>query len=264
MAYWWRDSASRVVMAVVCTVYLGACGGGGGGGSSHPNSPGIQTTFTGNLSQPSAADIATGDAVTAAAGVQVCVAGTDFCTDVNEDGTFTLAADIGGDVVLVFTAPDFTARLSLSDVPQGATVNIQNIECSTTTGRCQAENVVIVNPANEPPICDMAAARPATLWPPNHQLVPIAIVGVFDPDGDRVDVMATAVTSNEADNAPGSGNTSPDAQLDPLAVRAERSGQGSGRVYTIDFVADDGHGNTCTGTVQVCVPHDQGHGAQCG
>jgi hypothetical protein len=254
---------SWTVVLAVCVAHLGACGGGGGG-SGNPGSSNVRTTFTGNLSQSAADRAATGEVMTAADGVQVCVAGTNFCTDVNGDGTFTLAADVGGDVVLVFTAPDFTARLSLSNVPFGATVNISNIECSTATGRCQAENVAIVNPANEAPICDMATARPAVLWPPDHRLVPIAIVGVFDPDGDAVDVTATDVTSSEADNAPGSGNTSPDTQLDPLAVRAERSGQGSGRVYTIDFVADDGHGGTCSGTVQVCVPHDQGHGGQCG
>ena len=41
-------------------------------------------------------------------------------------------------------------------------------------------------------------------------------------------------------------------------VRAERSGTGNGRVYAITFKADDGKGGTCTATVNVVVPHDQG------
>jgi hypothetical protein len=263
MTCWTRSGMRCIVVVALWVAALCACGGGGGG-SSRSNEPSAQTTFTGNLSQRTAERGATGEAIPIVAGVEVCVAGTGFCTDVDADGTFTLAADVGGDVVLVFSGPDFTARLSLHDVPHGATVSIQNIECSTTTGRCQAENVVIAPPGNEPPICDMATARPALLWPPNHRMVGITIVGVFDPDGDSVDITPTAITSNEADDGPGSGNSGPDTQLDPLAVRAERSGQGSGRVYTIEFVADDGHGGTCSGTVLVCVPHDQGNRAQCG
>ena len=37
-------------------------------------------------------------------------------------------------------------------------------------------------------------------------------------------------------------------------LRAERSGSGDGRVYTIGFTADDGSGGTCTGSVTVAVP----------
>ena len=45
-------------------------------------------------------------------------------------------------------------------------------------------------------------------------------------------------------------------------VRAERSGTprvpGNGRVDYINFTGSDGEGGSCTGTVQVGVPHDQG------
>jgi hypothetical protein len=41
-------------------------------------------------------------------------------------------------------------------------------------------------------------------------------------------------------------------------LRAERDGSGNGRVYTIFFTADDGKGGTCTGSVKVSVPHDNG------
>jgi len=258
----------RGVMAVLALVlggpHLAACGGGGGGGPSSPQRPTGATTFTGNVQQ-SLSTLATDDAaIVAASPVQVCVAGTNFCTEVDETGAFTLAANVGGDVILVFDGPNFTARLPLQDVPFGATVRLVDIECSTTSGECHAEDVEIVAPHNAPPICDAAVARPGVLWPPNHRMVPVTIAGVVDPDGDRVVVTATDVSSNEPVDAPGSGNTAPDAQLDPLAVRAERSGQGNGRVYAISFVADDGRGGRCTGSVLVCVPHDQGKGSACG
>ena len=62
----------------------------------------------------------------------------------------------------------------------------------------------------------------------------------------------------------GAGNTSPDGTgvgTATASVRAERNGNrktpGNGRVYHIAFTADDGNGGTCSGTVTVCVPHDQ-------
>jgi hypothetical protein len=55
----------------------------------------------------------------------------------------------------------------------------------------------------------------------------------------------------------------PDATLSPLAVRAERDGKGNGRVYHINFTAEDRQGNACTGAVTVCVSHDRGRGNSC-
>lgn len=41
--------------------------------------------------------------------------------------------------------------------------------------------------ANQPPNCDEAIPNVLELWPPSHQMVPIAILGVTD-DGERVHV----------------------------------------------------------------------------
>jgi hypothetical protein len=256
--------APRFVRASLWTALLcfAACGGGGGDdGSSGAPRPGRPTTFIGNVDQRA---VLSGAASGSASAVQVCVAGTSFCTEVDDTGAFTLAADVGGDVVLLFEGPSFSARLALADVPRGATVRIQDIQCNLVSGVCRADEVEIVGPLNAPPDCSAAVARPALLWPPNHAMVLIAIDGVVDPDGDRVLITATDAAQDEPVDAPGSGNTAPDVRLDPLAVRAERSGQGDGRIYTIRFVADDGHGGTCDGIVEVCVPHDRGQAATCG
>lgn len=122
---------------------------------------------------------------------------------------------------------------------------------------------------NQPPVCTAATANPSTLWPPNHAMIPISIAGVTDPNGDPVTITATSVSQDEPVKmtGTGSGNTSPDATLSPLTVRAERNGNpqspGNGRVYHISFTADDGKGGTCSGTVTVCVPHDQRPGSTC-
>jgi hypothetical protein len=45
-------------------------------------------------------------------------------------------------------------------------------------------------------------------------------------------------------------------------VRAERSGTGDGRVYMIEYVASDGEGLTCSGSLRVAAPHDRRARAQ--
>lgn len=121
---------------------------------------------------------------------------------------------------------------------------------------------------NQAPVC----APPAgfqMLWPPNHHLVPIAISGISDPDGDALTITATSIWQDEplTGQGQGAGNTPWDATLSPLTVRAERNGNpktpGNGRVYHINFTATDPAGASCTGTVLVCVPHDQRPGITC-
>jgi alpha-tubulin suppressor-like RCC1 family protein len=61
----------------------------------------------------------------------------------------------------------------------------------------------------------------------------------------------------------GDGDTSPDAVLRGAGVllRAERSGGGDGRVYHVNFRAEDGQGGLCRGEVTVEVPHNRKSGA---
>src|SRR5207253_5086908 len=110
------------------------------------------------------------------------------------------------------------------------------------------------------------ATSPAVLWPPNHRFVNVSVVGVTDPDGDPLAVTITGITQDERLDGRGEGKTCPDASgvgSPTASLRAERQGGGDGRVYHISFTADDGRGGRCTGTVTVCVPHDQGHGRMC-
>ncbi len=113
--------------------------------------------------------------------------------------------------------------------------------------------------------CGAAAPAAATLWPPNHGLIEVGIQGVVDPGGSPVAVTVTGVRQDEPVNDRGDGNTAPDAVPAGGAVklRAERSGGGDGRVYHVDFTASTAGGRSCQGSVQVCVPHDQGQGAAC-
>jgi FG-GAP repeat len=112
-------------------------------------------------------------------------------------------------------------------------------------------------PANQPPDCSGAFPSVATIWPPNHQFVNVNIQGVTDPDGDPVTITIDQIKQDEPTDGTGDGHTCPDGRgigTSTAQIRAERSAQGNGRVYTIFFTASDGNGGTCQGSVTVCVP----------
>jgi uncharacterized repeat protein (TIGR01451 family) len=121
--------------------------------------------------------------------------------------------------------------------------------------------------SNGPPDCSGAAPSIEIIWPPNHQFIPIEILGVTDPDSDPVSVTIDRIWQDEPVDTVGDGSFTPDGGgvgTDTAYVRAERVGSktvpGNGRVYHIRFTADDGQGGTCSGEVLVGVPHDQGKG----
>ena len=117
--------------------------------------------------------------------------------------------------------------------------------------------------ANQPPDTSGAYADKDCLWPPNHKFVNVNILGVTDPDGDPVTITIDSITSDEptaSDKGSGGKKHSPDASgvgTDTASVRAERSGKGDGRVYQINFTANDGNGGIALGSVEVSVPHDK-------
>lgn len=123
---------------------------------------------------------------------------------------------------------------------------------------------VTVPPGNAPPVCTGATAAQPTIWAPNHRMVKVDVRGLSDPEAGPVKVTFTDVTQDEPLNASGDGHTTPDASIDTggstAQVRAERSGNGDGRVYALSFTASDNAGGTCSGSVKVAVPHD-GRGA---
>ena len=95
------------------------------------------------------------------------------------------------------------------------------------------------------------------LWPPNHKMIPVTvIVNPFDFESGFI----TSVTSNEPEDGLGDGDMSPDWVITgdlTVDLRAERSGTGSGRVYTITVKCKNYAGNSSFENVEVIVPHDQ-------
>jgi hypothetical protein len=119
-------------------------------------------------------------------------------------------------------------------------------------------------------VCDEIApllevtASPAELWPANHKYVNVAAavsaVDNFDPNPA---VTLLSVGSNEPDDGLGDGDTPTDIVIVDdynFQLRAERSGNGEGRVYTITYQATDRCGNATVAEATVNVPRDQGNG----
>jgi hypothetical protein len=113
-----------------------------------------------------------------------------------------------------------------------------------------------------PPKFSRIGASPNVLWPANHRMVPVFVdVVAVDDQDPRPSCGIVSVASNEDVNGTGDGDTAPDWNVTaPLALqlRAERSGRGNGRVYTLTISCADAAGNAVAGTVTVAVPKDQG------
>jgi hypothetical protein len=106
------------------------------------------------------------------------------------------------------------------------------------------------------------------LWPPNHKYRTVAVADMVsfvadncDGNIDESQVRIDFVTSDEADNGngKGDGNTTNDIVIagdcSSVELRAERSGNGNGRVYQIHLTVDDSNGNTQSVIYEACVPH---------
>jgi hypothetical protein len=127
------------------------------------------------------------------------------------------------------------------------------------------EVVVRVEEDATQPSIDAISASPDNLWPANHKMVDVAVsVDVSDLCDTAISSAQceiVAVTSNEPVNGAGDGDTDPDWMITgalTLQLRAERSGGGSGRLYTVTVACTDAAGNVATATTTVTVPKSQG------
>jgi hypothetical protein len=104
------------------------------------------------------------------------------------------------------------------------------------------------------------------LWPPNHELHEVTIwANAFDNGGGAIS-LSVEVQSSEPPDGDGDGSTIPDYYIDSvddgtgvieLRLRAERSGKGEGRIYTIVITATDESDNHSVAQVQITAPHDR-------
>ena len=156
------------------------------------------------------------------------------------------------DVVLTGPTPSFT----VPEVPiGGATVEFELTVDDGYGGTATDRVLVHVQNINDPPRTDTAEASVSVLWPPTHRLVKIEIVGVST-SRPGLTIRIASITQDEPTSGLGDGDTAVDAIINPdgtFRLRAERSDDGDGRVYRINFTASDTQGSA-SGVVTVTVP----------
>jgi hypothetical protein len=144
------------------------------------------------------------------------------------------------------------------------TVTLRVTDSQGATG----EDEVLIEVVDTTPPELAVIPDPDTLWPPNHEMrdvqIGFRIVDACTPP-DEVEILLRDARSSEPENDIGDGNTAPDimgADIDTrdthVRLRAERSGPGTGRIYTLVYTAEDAAGMSVRGRGIVTVPHDQG------
>jgi hypothetical protein len=125
---------------------------------------------------------------------------------------------------------------------------------------------------------------PTSVFPPNHKMVAGSLTYTAPPENssDNLKLTITGILNDEVidgEEMNGAGNTLVDSDWEAgtdegtgsvtrsFHIRAERSGRGDGRTYSIKYTATAdkapigmGTSNDCSGTVTVVVPHDMGGG----
>jgi hypothetical protein len=159
--------------------------------------------------------------------------------------------------------PQFNVSLNVAcAVPDGTSISFPSqIASASTPDQNPADNmstatVLVSNPA---PVIGAVSALPAALWPPNHKMTDVT-VNYTVTDNCGIAACSLAVSSSEPDNGLGDGDTSGDFEVvddHHIRLRAERSGNGSGRTYTVTVTCQDSGGGSSAAQTAVLVPHHQ-------
>jgi len=194
---------------------------------------------------------------TSPGGASVPLDGSNSATPLESLTTFQWNSDFG-------TASGETAHLSLPIGSQEIGLRLEDGRGYTST------DAVVVTVADTTPPDLMVSVSPAVLWPPNHKLVEITPELTVSDSCDSASLVELLnITMNEGsesltfdpsfDDTVADGHTVDDIQVDEdgrVFLRAERTGTGEGRVYTLTYRATDVFGNSTTATATVTVPHN--------
>jgi hypothetical protein len=127
-------------------------------------------------------------------------------------------------------------------------------------GNSEAPKSLTIKIDKTPPTVSGMPAAGCTLWPPNHELIQVAVVTASDALSGLVTGSLTVTgTSNEPTDP-----SDPAIVVTPngsggfvVQLQADRLGTGTGRIYSLTATAADIAGNTATVTATCVVPHDQ-------
>jgi hypothetical protein len=205
----------------------------------------------------------------------------DNVVDAGEDVVLECQSENGTEYTLNGTAP--TGDGIVNEWTTDPEVDLENDDTLTPTGTFplgettatltstadggdpESDSATVTVEDTEAPVVRVMP-EPRYLWPPNHSMHRVeARVLVRDRCAGRgdYDVELIDAKSSEPDNGKGDGNTNNDIQGANIGsddrdvmLRAERSGGGNGRVYTLTYRVTDQSGNETEAEAKVYVPHD--------
>src|SRR6266540_541830 len=170
--------------------------------------------------------------------------------------TYTWEQTDGPSVTLVYDMLDTTHIMPSFSTPWVSANTAFKFKLTVSDpygGTSSAYVTVTVINSHTPPDASHARADVSSLWPPDHKMALVHILSVVNPNNDPVTI--DTVTQDEPTNGLGDGDTPIDAIIsgDSATVRAERSGNGNGRVYHVCFTVHDPE-HDAQGCVTVAVP----------
>ena len=185
--------------------------------------------------------------------------GGGVCGGSNNDRTVTFASLASGQSETITLVANVDCSVADgTTISNTATVSSFTPDPDTTNNSATATTTA----SNPPPVITGAAADPSVLWPPNHRMVNVTVsYDVTDNCALPFGSCTLSVTSNEPVLGHGSGHTSPDwivVDDHHVLLRAERQGNGNGRIYTTTITCTDSGGNSSEEQVEVVVPHNRG------
>ena len=174
---------------------------------------------------------------------------------------FNLGAVQAGELTTRTTSFQVPANACPATLSSISAVNLKDM-VGTPDLVTRATTLTIVD--QTPPVLNVSLS-PTVLWPPNHTLATInATITISDSCDPNPRVELVSVTSSEPDAGLGDGDKANDIQGASIGtddrsfmLRAERSGAGAGRTYTVTYRATDRSGNSTLATATVVVPHRQ-------
>jgi uncharacterized lipoprotein YddW (UPF0748 family) len=181
------------------------------------------------------------------------------------------------DAACTVTVPDYRSlaivsddvtpvnQLTITQTPAAGTIltgtGTHNITLTATdaAGKSASCSFTVTAADTIAPTISAISADPAVLLSPNHKMRDITVLYTLN-DNCGTATSTLSVSSNEPGNGKGDGNKEPDYKVidaHHVQLRAERLGNGDGRIYTITITATDAAGNVSKQDVVVTVPHDQ-------
>lgn len=176
---------------------------------------------------------------------------TDYQVEVNDSSVVPVVAAIA-----VSDASEVSV-IQAEAIPGTAVVQV-----TAQDGGVRSYTIAFAAADNEAPILQLIVDK-TVLQARGHRMETIQVTPqAFDEGSGIASITLLSITSNEPEDGEGDGNTAPDIQGAEYGtsdfefeLRAERSGKGDGRIYTITYEAVDFAGNRTTASTTVLVEH---------